>query len=113
MQLQGARILLLGLTYKPGIADTRESAGIKLLNLLLESGASVEFHDPLINVATTARGEKQRLELSPNMTDSFDFCVVIQPAHEYPSFTAAVPPEKVLNFSLDDRLGQSFWRGGG
>jgi UDP-N-acetyl-D-glucosamine dehydrogenase len=42
----GARILLLGVAYKPGVGDTRESPALKILKLLQERGAAVSYHDP-------------------------------------------------------------------
>jgi len=44
--LSGSRILVLGVAYKPDIADTRESPAIKLLGLLRNAGADVAYHDP-------------------------------------------------------------------
>jgi nucleotide sugar dehydrogenase len=44
--VNGARILLLGVTYKPDIADQRESPAIPLARLLLSMGAEVSYADP-------------------------------------------------------------------
>ncbi len=44
--LKGSRILVLGVAYKPDIADTRESPAIKLIGLLQKAGADVAYHDP-------------------------------------------------------------------
>ena len=41
-----ARILVLGVAYKAGVADTRESPGLKLIRLLRGRGADVAYHDP-------------------------------------------------------------------
>ncbi|MBP0494184.1 nucleotide sugar dehydrogenase [Pararoseomonas indoligenes] len=46
--LRGARILLLGLAYKPGVPDTRESPAVEIFRLLQERGAIVAYHDPLV-----------------------------------------------------------------
>ncbi|HET7802028.1 MAG TPA: nucleotide sugar dehydrogenase [Humibacillus xanthopallidus] len=46
--LRGARVLLLGVTYKPDIADQRESPAVHVGRRLIDLGALVEFHDPLI-----------------------------------------------------------------
>lgn len=47
--LKGATVLLLGVTYKPNIADQRESPVRPLARALLESGANVVFHDPYVS----------------------------------------------------------------
>jgi UDP-N-acetyl-D-glucosamine dehydrogenase len=44
--LSGSRILVIGVAYKPGISDTRESPAIKLIGLLENAGADVAYHDP-------------------------------------------------------------------
>lgn len=48
MPVRGARILLLGVTYKPGIADQRESPAIPLATALAGLGADVRFYDPFV-----------------------------------------------------------------
>jgi UDP-N-acetyl-D-glucosamine dehydrogenase len=46
---KNARILVYGVTYKDGVADIRESAGIKILTKLTEMGYEVYWFDPLID----------------------------------------------------------------
>ncbi|MGC0250374.1 nucleotide sugar dehydrogenase [Pseudactinotalea sp. Z1748] len=49
LAMRGASVLLLGVTYKPNIADQRESPAVPLAKALRRHGATVAFHDP--NVA--------------------------------------------------------------
>jgi UDP-N-acetyl-D-glucosamine dehydrogenase len=44
--VRGARVLLLGVSYKAGVGDIRESPALKILRLLRERGADVSYHDP-------------------------------------------------------------------
>ena len=44
--LNGARILLVGVAYKKNVSDMRESPSMRLMQLLEEAGAGVEFLDP-------------------------------------------------------------------
>lgn len=46
--LKGRNILVIGLSYKPNIADIRESPSIRLINELKKSGAQVKWHDDLV-----------------------------------------------------------------
>ena len=46
--MNGSRILVLGLAYKPDVTDIRESPSLELLHLLKSKGVHAEFHDPLI-----------------------------------------------------------------
>jgi len=47
--LKGSRILVLGVTYKPDVADLRESPALPLIEGLLRKGAVVEFADPFVD----------------------------------------------------------------
>jgi len=44
--LKGSHVLVLGVAYKPGIADMRESPALKLIELLQAAGAEISYHDP-------------------------------------------------------------------
>ncbi|GGY11773.1 UDP-N-acetyl-D-glucosamine dehydrogenase [Streptomyces minutiscleroticus] len=46
--VRGTRVLLLGATYKPDIADDRGSPAVPVAELLLDRGALVRFHDPCL-----------------------------------------------------------------
>ena len=46
LSVKGARILVLGVSYKPGVGDTRESPALKIISLLTDLGADVSYHDP-------------------------------------------------------------------
>jgi UDP-N-acetyl-D-glucosamine dehydrogenase len=44
--VKGSRIALLGVSYKPGVGDIRESSALKILTLLSTLGAELRYHDP-------------------------------------------------------------------
>ena len=44
--VKGSRILIVGVSYKAGVGDMRESPALKILRLLRERGAEVSYHDP-------------------------------------------------------------------
>ncbi|MGW0204258.1 nucleotide sugar dehydrogenase [Streptomyces sp. NPDC003233] len=46
--VSGARVLVVGVAYKPGVADLRESPALEILEELAADGAKVEFFDPLV-----------------------------------------------------------------
>jgi len=48
--LNGSRILLIGLAYKPEVDDERESPSYVLMDLLSERGAEVDYYDPYVPV---------------------------------------------------------------
>src|SRR5439155_16093335 len=59
--LRGARVLVLGVAYKPDVDDTRESPALFLLDLLARQGARVAYHDPY--VPALGRFRKYRFDL--------------------------------------------------
>ncbi|MER6536881.1 nucleotide sugar dehydrogenase [Streptomyces sp900105755] len=46
--LHGSRVLLLGVTYKPDVADQREAPAVPVARLLREREAEIAFHDPFV-----------------------------------------------------------------
>src|SRR6266511_1318578 len=44
--VRGSRVLLLGVAYKGGVGDLRESPALKIIRLLSELGADIAYHDP-------------------------------------------------------------------
>ena len=50
--LRGAKILMIGIAYKKNVEDIRESPAFKLIELLEERGAAVDFHDPYVQTIT-------------------------------------------------------------
>ncbi len=82
--VKGARVLILGVAYKGGIDDIRESPSLDIMTTLEQRGAHVEYSDP--HVPTLAFGGRRRRSvlLTPGRLRRFD-CVVIATAHrEFP-----------------------------
>jgi UDP-N-acetyl-D-glucosamine dehydrogenase len=46
LPVKGSRIALLGVSYKPGVGDIRESPALKIIALLQALGADISYHDP-------------------------------------------------------------------
>lgn len=46
--VRGAKVLVLGVSYKPGVGDIRESPALKIIKLLQARGADVRYHDPYV-----------------------------------------------------------------
>jgi UDP-N-acetyl-D-glucosamine dehydrogenase len=46
MSVKGARVAVLGVSYKPGVGDVRESPALKIIELLRKMGADLSYHDP-------------------------------------------------------------------
>jgi len=46
----GSKVLILGVSYKAGVADLREAPALKIIRHLRALGAEVSYHDPLVPV---------------------------------------------------------------
>ncbi len=46
--LNGSKVLCLGAAYKKDIDDMRESPSLRIISLLKEKGAEVDYHDPYV-----------------------------------------------------------------
>jgi nucleotide sugar dehydrogenase len=55
--LLGSRVLVVGVTYKPGVADVRTSPAIEIINELQRAAGVVAYTDPLVDHIHTAAGE--------------------------------------------------------
>ena len=77
--LNGSRVLVLGLSYKPDVDDTRESPSFELIDLLNQAGAEVEYSDPHIPESKPVRKysmKKTSVEITPETLASFDLVLV-------------------------------------
>src|SRR5918994_2300882 len=60
--VNGTEILVLGVAYKPGVGDVRESPSLKVMNWLVRRGADVSFHDPYVETVTVEGRRIDRIE---------------------------------------------------
>ncbi len=81
----GSAILLIGMAYKPNIDDDRESPSYKLMKLLENLGALVDYHDPHVPTIRHKREYPQfegreSIDLTKESLSSYD-CVLISTNH--------------------------------
>lgn len=76
--LNGAKILVLGITYKKDIPDTREAPALKIMELLAKNNVQVFYNDPFIPKITVA-GKTYRSQGLRNFAN-FD-CVLLVTNH--------------------------------
>jgi UDP-N-acetyl-D-glucosamine dehydrogenase len=76
--VNGSRVLILGMSYKPDVGDLRESPALKILELLVGSGAEVTYHDPYIPYLPEHK--LVSVELTQEELEQTD-CVVIATDH--------------------------------
>ena len=81
--IKGAKILLLGLSYKPDIDDLRESPALKIMELLMREGADVDYSDPYFPELPPLRKykfDKKSVNITPKTLKNYD-CIVITTNH--------------------------------
>ncbi len=82
IDLACARVLLVGVAYKPGIQDTRESPALEVLERLWECGASVAYHDPLVQTLPLGNAQALLSVVEPE-PDDFDLAIVVTAHGEF------------------------------
>ncbi len=81
--INASNILVLGLAYKKDIDDTRESPSLKLIELLMQKGAQVDYNDPHVPMTNKMRMYDLKMSSVPLTEENlrrYD-CVVISTNH--------------------------------
>ena len=75
--LGASRVLVLGVAYKSNIDDMRESPAIKVIDLMLEKGADVVYHDPYVPRYSEDGHEVESVELTVDEVRRADAVLVL------------------------------------
>jgi UDP-N-acetyl-D-glucosamine dehydrogenase len=78
--VNGSRVLLLGMAYKPDIHDTRESPSLEVMRQLIERHAEVRYCDPWVEEVELDGIRHVGVEWSPERVREAD-CVVLLTPH--------------------------------
>ncbi len=100
--LKGAKVLLLGAAYKKNVDDMRESPSLKLIEILREKGAVVDYSDPYIPKLPPTRKYKYDMEsvdLSKENLNGYDL-VLLSTDHDNFDYVLI---EEASNIILDTR----------
>jgi GDP-mannose 6-dehydrogenase len=112
---KGRRIALLGLSFKSGSDDLRESPYVDLAETLLGKGYDVRIHDPVLNPSSLVGSNRQYVEsklphLKRILTDSpkealigADVALVSFSTPEIVAALLTFPPSRIID--LDGQLG--------
>src|SRR6476646_1376061 len=90
--MKGSSILVLGVAYKPDIADMRESPAVKLITLLQNAGSNVAYHDPHVPSFSEHGLEMTGVAYEPEDYD----CVVIATDHHSIDYADLVDRAQVI-----------------
>jgi len=78
--VNGARLLVLGVAYKKDVDDLRESPALRIITLLRERGARVDYHDPYVPEVHRLHGfpyEMRSVSLEPQRVELYDAVLIL------------------------------------
>ena len=111
---KGAKILVLGATFKPDIDDARNSAAIRVMEVLRSDGAVIDYHDPFARSISLAhhlyaqdgRTTLESVELTPERIAAAD-CVAILVAHSGVDYDAVLRQATLVFDAVNATKGHS------
>ena len=75
--VNGSRVLIIGVAYKPDIDDIRESPALDVMRLLEQHGADVVYHDPFIPKFREDGHVRSGVDLSKEEVSRADAVVIV------------------------------------
>ncbi len=93
--VNGSRILILGVAYKPNVKDVRESPALDIMKLLRDLKAEVVYHDPYVPLLDEEGRKEQSVALSDEELQQAD-CVVIVTNHACIDFRDILAKAKLV-----------------
>ncbi|MDQ0734628.1 UDP-N-acetyl-D-glucosamine dehydrogenase [Arthrobacter agilis] len=107
MGLHSARILVVGVAYKPDVEDLRESPALEILSSLMDEGAVVAYHDHLIPTVRLGDGTMLEHDAEP---DAFQAdLILLHTAHSAADVTWISPEVPVLDSTFRLPLGSNIY----
>src|SRR5437879_5829005 len=91
--VRGSRILVLGVAYKPNVADTRDSPALEIIDTLLAKGARMAFHDPHVSRLSVGGAWLDSLDWGAVDLRAWDVVLILtaHAAYDWPAIVAAAP----------------------
>jgi UDP-N-acetyl-D-glucosamine dehydrogenase len=77
--VNGSKVLVVGVAYKAGIDDVRESPALDILEMLAELGAETAWHDPHVPALPAAISGRREPVLDAVVASGFDVAVIVTP----------------------------------
>jgi UDP-N-acetyl-D-glucosamine dehydrogenase len=96
--INGAKILILGLAYKKDIDDIRESPSLKLIELLQDRGAKVDYNDEYVTEIPKIRKytfNKKSIKMTKSNLEKYDL-VLLSTDHSYYNYPLILKSSKII-----------------
>jgi nucleotide sugar dehydrogenase len=89
--IEGTRVVIAGVSYKPGVRDVRSSSALEIMGLLLGLGAQIDYVDPYVPRVSLSDGTALDGTARPQVGD-WDLALIhtVHPGHDY-SWVANCP----------------------
>ena len=110
--LNGSRVHLFGMAYKPNVGDVRESPALDILELLTRQGATVSYTDPYVPVLTHGSQTLRSVPEQEALAGSAD-CYVVCTNHDVFDYDDIVKRAALIvdtRNALKNRAGGSIFR---
>lgn len=95
LPIHGSRILVLGVAYKGGTSDVRESPALDVIELLRTKGGEISYHDPFVPELRVGENRLESITLDMETVASFD-CVVLVTDHKTWDVAAILEHSRIL-----------------
>jgi UDP-N-acetyl-D-glucosamine dehydrogenase len=92
---RGAKLLVLGVSYKPGLGDVRESPALAIIEMLAADGADISYSDPYVDVIHTSAGGPM-FHLPAPANEKWDL-VIVHTAHPTVDYRWLASQQAVLD----------------
>jgi len=97
MAVNGAKILLLGLAYKKGTSDWRESPSVHVADRLAASGAEISFCDPYIPPVNAEQVKFPLVEFSSHTLAEADLVIILVDHPEFDPDVVAAHARRIFD----------------
>jgi UDP-N-acetyl-D-glucosamine dehydrogenase len=109
--LRELRVLVVGVAYKPGVADCADAPAVEIISRLLADGVQVDYHDPLVPLLQVDGEELVGVDPDPRRDASgfgpedYELAIVVglQPGYDY-GWLGRCP--QVLDCTYRERVGR-------
>jgi UDP-N-acetyl-D-glucosamine dehydrogenase len=103
---RGSKVAVLGVSYKPGVGDIRESPALKIVSRLQELGADVVYHDPHVPDLPSHGLSSVALE---SATTNADIAVIVtaHPEVDHMAVAQSVPVVDLRGVTRPPRVGRT------
>ena len=110
--LNGSRVHLFGMAYKPNVGDVRESPALDILELLTRQGAKVSYTDPYVAQLTHGSETLRSVAADEALSQAAD-CYVVCTNHDVFDYEAMVKHAALIvdtRNALKNHAGRSIFR---